>query len=1362
MAGPGPPFPYRWYSVDPRNSQHCDYDPAVQQRLEAMFQTPQFGTGSVAFVVKGNTFTVEVKAAQMVQANATGGTRTVVRLPQGELPRWQAQGLPLPAAPATPQAAAPAYRWYSVDPRNSQHCDYDPAVQQRLEAMFQTPQFGTRSVAFLVKGNPFMVNVAQMLQENATGGTRTVMREPRGELPRWQGAAASPPSGVKRSAQSVPLPAPTPKRQCGSVSAVVTGHTDSESDSSSDGDSGDGVSTISLGGELKKRVRTHGHGNAKSRKNGFVFARMTMCSGDMTSKDWAVLLGMTRATKDITKPVLISQRSQGKHEGYVRARGCVMEDFGGCNPSASSEYFGKVQATALSFNMALDARRWPYFLKPLLARLLDGMPEKSVKVVPVREGGAWRERVDAPGLVAHPEWHFNRYDVDPNDQPVAPDKLRNMGLPVIHSDVSTLRSVTGDGSIRFEWCLLDPHTAIATMLSACVAHPFVSADWGLRMGSDFLALPKQWTAPEGHKFAIPHNQNDPEAACPAGWTADKDKQLRTEQRRALHWMQSRELAADLFESPVSLRIAPPFELNVKLRYRSRGGVLADRIGYGKTATFLALMAAHAPGSPALSGLAADPFALTADEQAQYFDLSTTTLVIAPSHLLDQWEGEIRKFLGNAPKVLVVKNITPLTTRTVRELRAYDVVLMSYKLLHSPKYWDRLNELTGCDWSTRNLVLRERTRQVLAAGHVDNYPEWHDKSKVINYYARNRKVSAPDDLTFPMPSQCFWRRVVLDEFHEAEAQTGKQGVALAQIRARARWGLTGTPNVHDVDNVQRMARLLHVDLVVDSIRGKGSLQKLRVAYSAADVDKCQRFVTMYVRQNEVSAGVDRIKTEYHTVPVTLSRAEHLLYLQQERAVGTPDAEYARTQLVMLCSHFNTSAKVGASAEDETRDTLLKLRKAFENAAQEAKQKALCAYEVLRRTDRAGSVPAERAFAVPAGRPSGGVVPGAQTPPTWFSKNAQDALRAMRASECKELRSCVNLMTKHQLQRLPKRGRRALAEEWQRHAEAWGVTDYDDGDDLDAEDLWLVQPIPDHLRFAISAAAEKRLVALLDHHRRYFFFQSCLKAFAAADKEEQECSVCLGSQADGVAAWSILPCGHIFCAQCVGTLCQQCAQCRTPFNEKDVFDVAAQTHSLQSMTKSIDFCEEAGKADSGDANEDDSSDGGTLQGRWSKYGSKIQKICETLRQVKFDDPKAKVIVFCQWQSLQNKIARAFKKYKFRFSVIEGSTAKQNRVLTSFQNDAPLDDGGPAPEILLLNLEFAASGANCTAASYVFLVHPFNAADVTKAAAYELQAIGRVRRLGQPREKVHVYRFVTNQTVEEVMTKEREEQMKNAPGQ
>merc|ERR1719235_1392440 len=97
------------------------------------------------------------------------------------------------------------------------------------------------------------------------------------------------------------------------------------------------------------------------------------------------------------------------------------------------------------------------------------------------------------------------------------------------------------------------------------------------------------------------------------------------------------------------------------------------------------------------------------------------------------------------------------------------------------------------------------------------------------------------------------------------------------------------------------------------------------------------------------------------------------------------------------------------------------------------------------------------------------------------------------------------------------------------------------------------------------------------------------------------------------------------------------------------------------------------------------------------------------------------------------------------LHGSPAQRDKVIREWQNDK-----SAAQFVLLLSLEQSASGTNLTAGNHVILVHPMLAATQEKAVSFEMQAIGRVRRHGQLKNPVHVWRFVTMDTVEEEITR------------
>ena len=100
--------------------------------------------------------------------------------------------------------------------------------------------------------------------------------------------------------------------------------------------------------------------------------------------------------------------------------------------------------------------------------------------------------------------------------------------------------------------------------------------------------------------------------------------LRPEQLRSLHWMMRQEAEGADCESGT---------------YRVRGGLLADRMGFGKTSTTVALISQDPVQLRELGtgGL------LRCTEQGQI--PCDTTLVHCPAHLVTQWATEFEKFLG---------------------------------------------------------------------------------------------------------------------------------------------------------------------------------------------------------------------------------------------------------------------------------------------------------------------------------------------------------------------------------------------------------------------------------------------------------------------------------------------------------------------------------------------------------------------------------------------------------------------------------------------------------------------------------------------------------------------------------------------
>merc|ERR1712166_1622981 len=135
----------------------------------------------------------------------------------------------------------------------------------------------------------------------------------------------------------------------------------------------------------------------------------------------------------------------------------------------------------------------------------------------------------------------------------------------------------------------------------------------------------------------------------------------------------------------------------------------------------------------------------------------------------------------------------------------------------------------------------------------------------------------------------------------------------------------------------------------------------------------------------------------------------------------------------------------------------------------------------------------------------------------------------------------------------------------------------------------------------------------------------------------------------------------------------------------------------------------------------------------------------------DATAKIVLFVQWLPLMLHLRDALAAHGVQALALHGGTYDRQELIQRFQFGSAADDG-----VLLLSLADSVSGMNLVCANHCILVHPMYAESRARALAYERQAIGRVRRQGQEK-TVHVYRFITKNTIEEELAKVRLEDMR-----
>ncbi|KAG8444169.1 hypothetical protein GDO86_009376 [Hymenochirus boettgeri] len=213
--------------------------------------------------------------------------------------------------------------------------------------------------------------------------------------------------------------------------------------------------------------------------------------------------------------------------------------------------------------------------------------------------------------------------------------------------------------------------------------------------------------------------------------------------------------------------------------------------------------------------------------------------------------------------------------------------------------------------------------------------------------------------------------------------------------------------------------------------------------------------------------------------------------------------------------------------------------------------------------------------------------------------------------------------------------------------------------------------------------------------------------------EPCPICarhLGNQ------WAVLTCGHCFCNECVAIIVDQysvgnrrsaikCAICRQTTSHKEISYV----FTSESASEEQDI---------------------PVKG---SHSTKVEAVVRTLMKIQLQDPGAKSLVFSTWQDVLDIIGKALQDNSMVFSQINGIHKFQEN-LSAFKYD-------PKINILLLPLHTGSNGLNIIEATHVLLVEPI------LNPAHELQAIGRVHRIGQTKSTV-VHRFLIKATIEERM--------------
>ena len=250
-------------------------------------------------------------------------------------------------------------------------------------------------------------------------------------------------------------------------------------------------------------------------------------------------------------------------------------------------------------------------------------------------------------------------------------------------------------------------------------------------------------------------------ACP--YWKDSEYPLFLHQRESVDWMRDIELRNPVeFQYAGNLRITQTWYLDTEHEcftmdpsFRDaclRGGICADGMGRGKTATALRLIVET----------------LTEKFATKRYE-SNATLIILPLNLVSQWQTELAKFVSPDVRVVWMVQGKDVKNNTMKSLcEDADVVVTTFYFLRTSK-------------SYIELTSKLKSRAALSS------------------WARN-----PNRVD-PILEAISWKRIVVDEMHEV-FESHRDLRQLKLFRCNVLWGLTATPSL-DTDIAQHLYLLL---------------------------------------------------------------------------------------------------------------------------------------------------------------------------------------------------------------------------------------------------------------------------------------------------------------------------------------------------------------------------------------------------------------------------------------------------------------------------------------------------------------------------------------------------------------------------
>lgn len=274
------------------------------------------------------------------------------------------------------------------------------------------------------------------------------------------------------------------------------------------------------------------------------------------------------------------------------------------------------------------------------------------------------------------------------------------------------------------------------------------------------------------------------------------------------------------------------------------------------------------------------------------------------------------------------------------------------------------------------------------------------------------------------------------------------------------------------------------------------------------------------------------------------------------------------------------------------------------------------------------------------------------------------------------------------------------------------------------------VPSLLQAVAQERAVRQRIGAIEGRLRYLrHVEQMQQASGSGDEELRHCFICTNTIERGVLTNA---CGHLCCETCFHAWMARghrtCPMCKTRIAPRDIHRIVYRAPDLAAPTTTpmAPSAYRVLPSETRQALDRLSIEGGA--------GSKLDGLMRHLLHLHRTTGE-KSLVFSSFARGLDLVADSLERHGLEYARLDGAGGKRaGAQVQAFQH-------GPTVRVLLLHSEAQSAGLNLLAATHLFLLEPL------LNHALELQAIGRVHRIGQIR-PTHVYGYMVHDTVEERM--------------